>query len=126
MDTLDLVLADDGVLQGGAVLEDEDGVGVAALRLASAGDATAVGLQATVEGAGDGLGRLVGDAALGRGDGQGRALLEVEEVVGRLGGRAGGDGGHEGEHGGNDGELHFEGGGVVFLWLASRESSVTE
>lgn len=108
MDTLDLVLADDGVLEGGAVLEDEDGVGVAALGLAGTLDTTAVGLHATVKGAGDGLGRLVGDAALGRGDGQGGALLELEEVVGGLSGRAGGDGGHEGEDGGNDGQLHFE------------------
>lgn len=69
MDTLDLVLADDGVLQRGTVFEDEDGVRVTALCLARARDATAVGLEATVEGAGDGLGGAVGDAALGRGDG---------------------------------------------------------
>lgn len=114
MDTLDLVLADDGVLEGGAVLKDEDGVGVSALLLAAALDAAAVGLVATVKGAGDGLGRLVGDAALGGGDGQGGALLELEEVVGGLGGRAGDDGGHEGEHGGDDGELHLEGLGCFF------------
>jgi hypothetical protein len=31
VDTLDLVGPDDGVLQNGAVLEDEDGIGVTAL-----------------------------------------------------------------------------------------------
>lgn len=31
MDTLDLVGSNDGVLQDGAVLEDEDGIGVTAL-----------------------------------------------------------------------------------------------
>lgn len=31
MDTLDLISSNDGVLQNGAVLEDEDGIGVTAL-----------------------------------------------------------------------------------------------
>jgi hypothetical protein len=64
MNALDLVLADDGVLERRAVLEDEDGVAVAAFGLARAGDAAAVGLEAAVEGfsGGDGLrlGELVG------------------------------------------------------------------
>ncbi|KAF4254368.1 hypothetical protein CNMCM8812_008062 [Aspergillus fumigatus] len=41
VDTLDLVGADNGVLEGGAVLEDEDGVLLAAFLLAGALDATA-------------------------------------------------------------------------------------
>lgn len=73
VDTLSLVLADDDVLEGGALAEEEDGVGVAALGLLVAGaGAAVVAGPATVKGlagldfddlaVGDGLGRL-GDAA---------------------------------------------------------------
>lgn len=69
--TLVLVLANDGVLEGSAVSKDEHGICVLALGLAAALDSTAVGLVATVEGARDGLGGLVGDGALAGGDGEG-------------------------------------------------------
>jgi hypothetical protein len=65
VDALDLVSANDQVLKSGAVLELEDGVVVTALGLSSALDTTAVGLHATIEGARDDLGLLVGDGALG-------------------------------------------------------------
>ena len=106
MDTLDLVLANDGVLQGGAVGEEEDGVLVTTLLLAGALDATAIGLHATIEDTGDGLGLLVGDAALGGGDGESSTLLE--EVGGALVSGDGDNGGNEGQDGGSDGELHFD------------------
>ncbi|GJC81412.1 hypothetical protein ColLi_04251 [Colletotrichum liriopes] len=113
VDTLDLVGTNDGVLEGSAVVEDEDGVLVAALSLTSALDATAVGLQATIEGAGDSLGSLVGDGALGGGDGERGTLLDGAEVVG-AGLSAGGGESSGGRDGSDDsGELHFESGG----WL---------
>ena len=72
VDTLDLVGANDGVLQGTALLDDEDGVVLAPLVLAGAGNATAVGLVTTVVGlaGGDLVGLVKGDAALGLGDGE--------------------------------------------------------
>lgn len=84
-----MVGADNGVLEGGAVLEDEDGVLLAAFLLAGALDATAVGLQTAVEGAADGLGGGVGHAALGGGDGEGGALLESLVRGGIMGGGKG-------------------------------------
>lgn len=48
VDALDLVGTNDNVLEGGAVLELEDGVLVAAFGLAGALDATTVGLHATL------------------------------------------------------------------------------
>lgn len=72
MDSLNLVCADDGVLQGGPISEQEDCVFVAALGIAGAADAAAVGLEAAavcleaaIEGSGDALGAAVGYAALG-------------------------------------------------------------
>lgn len=111
VDTLDLVGTDDGVLEGSAVLEEEDGVLVATLSLASALDATAVGLHATIEGALDGLSGLIGDGALGGGDGEGGALLDGTEVVGGGLGAGGGDDGRGREGSEDSGELHFECGG---------------
>jgi hypothetical protein len=119
VNTLDLVGANDGVLEGGTVLEDEDGVLVATLNLASALDATAVGLHATVEGAGDVLDTLVGDGALGSGNGERSTLLESAHGVG--GGIAlgsGDDGGGE-KAGEDDGELHFD--GVVCCCCCCKE-----
>ena len=104
-----LAFANDGVLEGTAVLDDEDGVRVATLSLTSAGNTTAVGLKTTVEGTGDGLGLLVGDRALGLGDGDGGTLLHSESLSRGGSGRAGGNGGHEGSDSGDDGELHFVG-----------------
>ena len=104
-----LTLANDGVLKGTAVLDDEDGVSVATLSLTSAGNTTAVGLKTTVEGAGDGLGLLVGDRALGLGDGDSSTLLHSESLSRSGSGRAGGNGGHEGGDSSNNGELHFVG-----------------
>lgn len=108
MDTLDLVLSNDGVLESTAVLDDEDGVLVATLNLTSAADTTAVGLHATIEGATDGLRSLKGDGSLGGGDGKRGALGKGEGIVRGGGGRASGD---EARGSGNDGdrELHFDG-----------------
>lgn len=111
MDTLDLVGADDGVLEGGSVLEDKDGVGVATLSLASAVNATAVGLHSTIERAGDFLRGIVGNRALGGRDGEVGALADGVAVGGR--GRGG-----ESQDGGSDGSLHFDG----FGWLGSWKS----
>lgn len=108
VDALNLVLADDDVLEGGTVLEDEDSVGVTALSLTSAADTTAIGLEATVEGAGDGLSRLVGDGALGGRDGEGCARSEDMTVGGAGVSNTSGseaDGGGDGEDAGE--ELHF-------------------
>lgn len=94
MDTLDLILADDDVLEGGAVLEKEDGVVVAALSLTSAADTTTVGLVTTIEGARDGLGLIVGHGALGVRDGEAAGVAETEGELSLGGGQR--------EGGGND------------------------
>ena len=103
-----LTLANDGVLEGTTVLDDEDSVRVATLSLSSAGNTTAVGLEATIESAGDGLGLLVGNGALGLGDGDGSTLAHSESFSGSGSGRAGSNRGHEGSDSGNDGELHLD------------------
>jgi hypothetical protein len=101
-------LSDDGVLEGTAVLDDEDGVRVATLSLTSAGNTTAVGLKTTVESARDSLGLLVGDRALGLGNGDGGTLAHGESLSRGGSGGAGSNGGHEGSDSGDDGELHFD------------------
>jgi hypothetical protein len=78
VNTLVLVFTNDGVLEGSAVSEKEDSVSVTAFGLTTALDTTAVGLVATVEGAGDGLGSLVGDGALAGRDGEGRGSTSAE------------------------------------------------
>lgn len=108
VNTLDLVSANDGVLEGGTVLEDEDSIGVTALSLASALDATAVGLHATVKGAGDVLDLLVGDGSLGGGDGERSTLLEGAHGVRGDIALGSGDGSGGEEAGEEDRELHFE------------------
>lgn len=109
MDCNSRTSTNDNVLQGGTVLEDEDGISVTALSLASALDTTAVGLETTVEGSANGLGLLEGNRALGLGDGESSTLGEAEELVGSLLSRAGNDGSHEGSGGSEDSELdHFE------------------
>lgn len=100
VDTLDLVGTDDQVLEGGAVLELEDGVLVTTLSLASALDTTAVGLHATIEGARDDLGLLVGDGALGGGDCE--AVSALNELGSRGGRGANGEGAEKG--GGDEGK----------------------
>lgn len=110
MNALDLIFANDGVLEGTASLDDEDSIGVTTLRLTSAGDTTTVGLQATIEGTRDLVGLLVGDRALGSRDGQRGALVQAEEGVGSSGSWASSNGGHKGGDRGSDGksELHFD------------------
>lgn len=108
VNTLDLVSANDGVLEGSTVLEDEDSVGVATLLLASALDATAVGLHATVKDTGDVLDTLVGDGSLGGGDGERSALLKGAHGVGGDIALGSGDSGGGEKAGEDDGELHFE------------------
>lgn len=82
VDTLDLVGADDDVGDAAALLDLEDSVGVATLRLAGARDATVEHDHATIEGlaSGNGLGSRQGrgagrrrQRAAGRGTGAGRA-----------------------------------------------------
>jgi hypothetical protein len=100
VDALDLVSANDQVLESGAVLELEDGVAVTTLGLASALDTTTVSLHATIEGARDDLGLLVGDGALGSRDGE--AISALNEL-GSRGGR-GADGESTQKGGGDEGE----------------------
>jgi hypothetical protein len=107
VNTLNLVLANDGVLKSTAVLHEKDSVLVSTLSLTSALSATAIGLHATIEGARDLLGLLVGDGALGGGDRKGGALAKGEDVVGSGLGRAGGSEAGDGSNDG-DGELHFD------------------
>jgi hypothetical protein len=76
-------------LRVGAVLEDEDGVLGAAFLLAGAHDATAIGLQAAVKSAADGLGGGVGHTALGGGDGERDALVKGLVGGGIMGGGKG-------------------------------------
>lgn len=75
--SLDLVRADDGVLESTALLDDEDGVALATLVLAGTFNTTAVCLHATVEDIGDFLGLVEGLAALGVRKGEGVALGQV-------------------------------------------------
>lgn len=102
MNTFILIFANDGVLEGGAVGKDEDGVSIAALSLAAALDAAAVSLVAAVEGARDGLGGLVGYGALAGGDGEGGggAGAKGTEALG---------GGHGEEAGEDDGGVEVHG-----------------
>ncbi|KAJ8116580.1 hypothetical protein OPT61_g2028 [Boeremia exigua] len=110
VDTLNLVLADDDVLESGTVSQREDGVRIATLGLTSAADTTAVGLQATVEGARDLLDFLEGLGALAGGDGDAGALGQAGEAARSLVGGAGGGHGGESQDGSSDGSLHFDGG----------------
>jgi len=107
VDTLDLVLANDSVLEGTAVLDNENGVGVTALNLSCARHTTAVGLHATIEGSADLGGCLEGNRALGCRDGESGALGKGEDLVGGGGSRASGG---EASDGSNDGEreLHCD------------------
>jgi hypothetical protein len=107
--TLNLILADDGILESATVLDLEDGVRVATLDLTSARGTTAVGLHTTIEDAGNDLDGLVGDRALGGGDGKGGALVEVEELGRSVGGWASGDGCDERGDGESESELHGDG-----------------
>lgn len=115
VDTLDLIGTNDSVLESGAVLEDEDSITVTALNLTSALDTSAVSLHATVESTGDVLDLLVGNAALGGGDGKGGTLLESAHGVGGNSALGSGDGGGGEKAGEDDGELHFDGSCLVFV-----------
>lgn len=98
VDTLDLVSANDGVLQGTAVLNREDGVRVATLAFRAA-NAAAESLHATIVGlvAGDDVRLVKGLAALGRREGEGvGAPVELGEARGET---RGGRGQHAGRQG---------------------------
>lgn len=110
MDTLDLVLTNDDVLQCCAISEAEDRIGVATLSLTSAADTTAVGLKTTVEGAGNLLGLLEGLGAIAGGDGDAGALGQAGKAARSLVGRTGSGHGGESQDGGSNGSLHFDGG----------------
>lgn len=75
--TLDLVRANDGVLESTTLLDDEDGVAFATLALAGTFNTTTVRLHASVEDIGDFLGLVKGLAALGVRKGEGVALGQV-------------------------------------------------
>jgi hypothetical protein len=100
VDALVLVGADDDVLEGAAVGDLEDGVLGTALGLATALDAAAVGLHATIKGALDDLGVLVGDGTLGGGDVEAEGALNQLRSRGSRG--ADGEGAEKG--GGNEAE----------------------
>lgn len=68
MNTLNLISSDDDVAERSSVLENENRIAITALGLTGAGDTAIVRLVAAVEAAGDGLGFVVGYAALGVGD----------------------------------------------------------
>lgn len=121
VNTLNLVGADDDVLEGGSVLKDEDSIRVAALLLTSALHTTAVGLHGTVEGSLDDLGRLVGDGTLGGGDGEGSTLLEGSHGVGGDVALRSGNSGRGKKPGDDHGELHFDGDELVREKVLSLE-----
>lgn len=104
VDTLILVLANDDVAQDATLFNNEDGVALSTLRLATALDATAECLHFTIEGlaSSDILGLIEGNGSRGCGEREGEALLEV---VG-----AGEGGGEEREEEGGScrggGEMH--------------------
>jgi|SRR5690242_3020862 len=110
VDTLNLVLANDDVLERSTVSKVEDGVGVTTLSLTGAANTTAVGLEATVKGAGNLLGLGEGLSALAGGDRDAGALGQAGKAAGSLVGRAGGSHGGESQDGSSDGSLHFDGG----------------
>jgi hypothetical protein len=140
MNTFDLVLADNGVLERGAIGKDKDSVRVVTLNLAGAGNATAVGLKTTVERAGDLHGGLESLGAGGGGDGErgtlGHALMElvyasgVVRLLGLLTEEVGwcllrwtssGKGG-ESQDGGSDRTLHVDG----LDWIGKIEKASKE
>lgn len=108
MNALNLVFADDHVLECSTVGERENGVLVTALSLSSAADTTAIGLQATIEGASNHLRLLECLRALGRGNGNGGTLGKAGEAGGSVVGRACGSGGSESQDGSSDGSLHVD------------------
>jgi hypothetical protein len=112
VNTLDLVLSDNGILESATVLDSENSILVSTLNLACAWNTTAVGLHATIEDTGDRLRCLKSDRALGGRDGKGSASVQAGESGGSTGSRSSGDGCDECSNGGNggNGELH------VFGW----------
>lgn len=107
VDTLNLVLANDDVLESSAILDHEDSVLVTTLDLASAANTTAVGLHATVEDTADLLGGLEGNGTLGGRDGKRSTLAKSKGIVGGGNGRASSGEASSGSNDG-DGELHFD------------------
>lgn len=108
VNTLNLVFSNDHVLQRSSVCNAEDCIGVTALSLASAAYTTAVGLEITVEGAGDHLRRREGHSAVSGGNGNGGAIGDTGAAERRLGGRAGVGHGGESQDGSSDGSLHSD------------------
>lgn len=75
--TLDLISADDGVLESTALLDDEDGVALATLFLAGTFNTTAVCFHTAVEDIRNLLGLVEGLIALGVRKGEGVPLGQV-------------------------------------------------
>lgn len=109
VDTLDLVGADDDVLQGTALLDLEDSVGVATLILTGAVDTTVVNVHASIEGvaSGDSLDILEGGGA-GRG-GDVETPLDVPSLGGGGDLRVRSGDGTNGQGSDEHGVLHFDG-----------------
>lgn len=108
MDTLDLVLANDDVLESTTVLDHEDSVLVTTLDLTSAADTTAVGLHASIKSTADLLRGLESDGTLGGRDREGSTLAKSKDIVGSGSRRGGGSKASDGGNG-SDGELHCDG-----------------
>jgi hypothetical protein len=91
VDSLNLILANDGVLESATVLDDEDGVLVSSLGLASARNTTAIGLHASIEDTRDSLRRLQGDGTLGSGNREGSTLVQADKLDGSASSRTSGN-----------------------------------
>lgn len=85
VDTLNLVSTNDGIAKDTTVSDDEDGVLVATLLLTGTLDTTAEGLHATIIGTLDVVRFLKGLAALGSGNGECGALVQLVELLVRRG-----------------------------------------
>lgn len=109
VNAFDLVLANDDVTECGTVSERKDSVRIAALSLTSAADATAIGLEATVERASDHLGLGEGLSTLGGRDGDSSTLGETGKAFGGLVGGAGRGSSGESQDGSSDRSLHVDG-----------------
>ena len=117
VNTLDLVLTNDGILEGTSILDDEDCIGVSTLGLTSARLATAVCLHATIKGTRDRLRSLKGNGSLGSGNGKRCTLVQADEASRSIGSRASSDRGHKGGDGSSDGDGELHVGGYCFETL---------
>jgi hypothetical protein len=115
VDTLNLVRANDAecllacIECGARLIAAYTFLRITALSLTSAADTTAVGLEATIEGASNLLGLRKGLGTLRGGNGDGSALGEAGERGGSLVRGAGSGNGGKSQDGSSDGSLHVVG-----------------